>query len=256
MKVKFIILFKVVLEYKINFYMALINNVSSVLVQAIILSILYLQFKTLIGWEFEAYVFFILILNFMFRLTGAFWFSSGLKKELIRGNINDYLTKPTNVFIQYLFNNMPIQAFMVSSIYFTGLILFVVYYFDILSMFRLFLLIPFLLLSGLFTILVFRFLDSLAFFIKENYFLIHGFRSINLIYTSYPVNMFDNVIKKIGYFFGIVYFGAYATEFLFFKIDIYEFYLLHLILLILIFLSCLFLYGSWKFGLRKYEAFG
>jgi len=255
-KTHFFMLFKIIAEYKINMYMAIINNSTAILSQGLLLTILYAKFNDLIGWQFHEYVFFILIYSFMMRFSGTFWFGTRLEQQINNGILNNYITKPINIFTQYILSTIPIQAFLVSFFYLFGLIIYIYYYFKILSIYRLLLLIPFLIFAMVFTISISRFFDSLAFFIRKNNFLFKTYNSMRSFYRNYPVIMFDNYIKTIGYFFGIVYFGAYATQFMFFKIHYYEFYILHLIILLLSFIFIILTFLLWHYGLKKYESFG
>lgn len=253
---QFSILLKKNTEYKANLYMALINNFGLLTSEIIFLSVLYSNFSEIINWQYHEFVFYIIIMNFMTRISGTFWFAMRLRNQLIKGTLNTYLTKPINIFTQYIFNTLAIQASLVSLIYAIALIVYLIYYYQIIDIARLTLLIPFLTLAGFFTVIILRYFDSIAFFIKQNQFITQIYTSMNQLVKNYPIIIFDNFINKIGYILGMAYFGAYSTQFLFGHMDYTEFFNLNLILIILTIILSTLLYTNWKIGLKKYEAFG
>ncbi len=158
---------KRITEYKINLYMAILNNAGFVFVQILFLGIINSKFNDFVGWTLMEYIFFIIFFNLLFRLFGTFFFHSILRFDLLNGKINSYLTKPINVFMQYILTNIPVQAAFMSIIYFIALIIYIIHYSQYLNFLRLFLLIPFGLLCGIFGFTSVRLLDSTAFLLNQ-----------------------------------------------------------------------------------------
>lgn len=252
-----IIKFKTLIEYKTNLVMAFINNLFRIFTQSIFLFVIAINFNDFINWSFKEYLFFIIISNLIYRYFGLLFFTTILKRYLISGNLNISLIRPINSFLQYLLRFIPIQAIFPATIYLIALIIYLVYYFEYSIIINFFMLIPFLFIGGIFSILIIRYLESFAFFIKESSFLLKSYNSTSTIFQIHPAKIFDgSKIKFISLMIPNVYFGFYATQFLFGHIT--NIYLMVLFLSLIIF-NILFGFGifiNWHYGLKKYEAFG
>lgn len=255
-KESFYVKFKKMFEYKINTYSGLLINFFWILAQMLILRIMYVNFGDMIGWSFEEYCFFIVFFNLFYTITGMFWYGCNLSAYLTGGILNDYLMRPLNVFLQYFMNS---QVFFISSaafIYFLVFLSFVFLFFDSIVFLRLFLVIPFCLLAVIFEVLVFRFLDSIAFFMKRNNYLLGLVSNMNVTFTKFPALMFrGSWIWSLAQFVPNTYYTIYSISFLFGKLDYYSFYMMHLYLLVFCLVLGLGIYLFWRFGLERYEAF-
>lgn len=251
-----IIKFKALNEYKINLYFAFLHNLAWISIQIIFLTIIYNDFNDFLGWTFKEYVFFVLFLNSIYRFFGAFFFDVRLNVQLLQGEINSKLLRPINVFLQYLISVIQIQATVVSFVYMTLFFIYILFFWSELDLFRLLLAIPFGILGGFFNFVVIRSFDSLAFFMKNNNFFIDVYKKSSNIFIYYPANMFKNNLNGLVFLIANVYYGTYATLFVFGKITYLEFYKLHIYLLLLNLFGVICIYLLWKYGLKRYEAFG
>lgn len=257
-KTIFIIKLKTLLEYPINLYMGIANNISSIFVQIIILSAIAYNFESLVGWSYKEYLFFILIQNLFLRVFGGILFFNRILKMLIlRGVLNTFILRPLSPLFQYIINVIPTQAPVIGTTYIIGLIIYIIYYFNSISLINLTLAIILSFLGVILTFLIIRCLESLNFFFKTaSTTLISPYLNGSDIFYSYPAHMFQNNIKYLTYIFGNVYFGTYATLIMFNKLEITTYITMTISLLITNLCLLLLLIFLWKQGLKKYEAFG
>ena len=248
---------KALREYKVNFFLGILMSGVYSLMFVILFSALYENFTELIGWNFKEYVFFILIAGFNASIYGSFWFGQNLHYNLKRGILNVILTKPTNTFLTYMGVSLS-APFLANAIivYFTSLIIFFIFFVDNFMLSRFVGLIVLSCFSGLFFILINRFIDSLNFFGKSRW-ILEFYRMFYSTFDRFPAQMFSgSKILLFPFFCANVYYGALSTEYFFGKIS-FEYYLSLLgILLVLIILIVLSLIIIWKIGLKNYEGFG
>jgi len=246
--------FKALKEYRTNVYMAFYANFMFILITTLFLKILVNNFGILIPWKLNEWIFFIINFEFIHFLSGILWFNCNLKKNLLEGNLNTYLTKPKNVFLQFVFLNIGSIALILGLLY---LILFILYLIFIkINLLYFTLTFIFSIIGGIFNVILFQYIISFSFFFKNANMIKDNLLNIQRVTEKHPAVMFPNSFQFIFAFIPLVYYSAYATHFLFGYMKIEQFFILFLQLIFLIFIFSIGLYYNWKIGLKKYEAFG
>ena len=105
-------------------------------------------------------------------------------------------------------------------------------------------------------VLVFRFCDSMAFFIKNNKFLIKNYYVIERAYNQFPLIIFDGFLNKLGLVVGHSVYGIIPVLYYFDKIDLDIIIVMYKVIFSTITLLLIGIIINWKIGLKKYEAYG
>jgi ABC-type uncharacterized transport system permease subunit len=255
-KKNFEIMWKLTVEYKTNFYM----NLFEVFILSSIAFFSYFLiggvFENFISWTLGDYVFFSFLIYICFIFGGFFSWGKRLDWQLLKGDFNIFLTKPLNPFIFYIFLNLSGWAL----ISFFGRIFFIfltIYLFDI-KLYNLGLAFLVFMLISINFLLVFQFLEALSFFGKKLSEIFGGmfYWDIFNINMNYPEIFFrESKLKYVLIFFSSFFVGSLLLPILRnyeiwnFWFQIYFLVIFNLILIILLFIM-------WKFGLKRYEAFG
>lgn len=248
--------FKYLKEYKTNLFLAILTNAAYTFTFALLYVVFANEFFEIFNWGYKEFLFFNFNAGFFSVFAGSFWFGSNLKRKLLNGELNIYLTKPMPIFWQYFFHTSFLFIAVSSLFHFLGIMLFFI--FDIIEFNFLNFLIVFIFsfMSSFFYVLVYRMFDSISFFIKDNKVFFDNYHAISSIFSNYSAHIYTNFLKYVSLFFAVAYFGSYATQFYFGNIDLYQLLLLFLNLLLLSLILILVIYLLWYYGLKKYEAFG
>lgn len=257
----FKISFKQSVEFKSNFYSALLINISYFFV----IALFSLVFTDVIGeninWGFSEFILFGFLLNFLFDVTGFFWYGyyTNLPFQIKTGNINSYLTKPGNQFFLFLFRSRynPIVFIVFDLILFIPYLIYLADY-NILNVLFGILILFFLIF---FSILLIQFLMSFSWIFVELGGFLTGTIYWNFVQENlrpYPFQMFSqneqlfSFLKFLPMFYvsillaPIISFGDYSGIS---QVN----YLLFLILIPVLVIGLIF---NWKHGLKNYEAYG
>jgi ABC-type uncharacterized transport system permease subunit len=243
-------------EYKINLYLGLMTSFSYIFGQIIFLISLELFAGDLIGWEFEEYVFYLIVANMMGAFAGMFYYARILHDMLLAGQVNVLLTRPLNVFLQQFMYTVLVEVGLEVLIHLVALVVFFVYYSDSFVFLRAVLLVPFVLLGALLEMLIGRFFDGCSFFMKRNNFMNNLYSDVKHTFCRFPAHIFDGPVRMLSFFVGSVYFGVYSTLFMFGRISYDLFFVLFCIVALLDLILVLLIFALWRFGLKRYEAFG
>ncbi len=250
---RFSIGIKEALQYKAQFYTGTISHLTFNLVM-IFSTIVVLNNFSFIDFTIFEIIFMFLHSQVLVMSFGLFLWYKKFSNTIKLGDLNLYLTKPilTNFFCTITY--FPYYALFYC---FFDLILFLFFglYFNFLN--------PSYILTFLISligigILVFEFrvLDSLAFFIKENYLILKFFRRFDGLYHQFPIILFENSLFFFGLIIGFSLYGVLPISFYFGKVSLDLIYLSYILgglfLIFLIFLEKII----WHYGLKKYEAFG
>lgn len=240
-------------EYKASLYTALLAHITFTVVIVISTLIVISNFSF---FEFSSVeiVFLILHSQMLTMFYGFLKWGDKLHLALINGDMNNFLTKPMNIFVQYILHYNLYVVFLLTVIDLFFLIL-VGLFFGILN-FKYLLVLFLSILGGVMFILFFRFFDSLAFFMKNNKLIARVYYDLDKTYNQFPFFLFEGVLKKVGLLVGYSIYALLPILWYFNKIELsfvlkVNFY---------VFLICLVLgfaiYFLWEVGLKKYEAFG
>jgi len=154
-------------EYKINLYSAIIVNLVVVLIYLIFFMIFNKNFPEVLNftrYDFLVYGFLILSGSKIYHIFVLKYFS----KKLLRGDLNLILTKPINPFLFSIFSSFRGPVIIVFPMLL--LITLLLIYFGDYSIINYIPAILFFIFSCIYYMIFFNIFESLAFFIKENYF--------------------------------------------------------------------------------------
>lgn len=236
------------IEYKVNLYSAIAINLAMIFVTLLFFSV-YIKFSgVILNWSYKDFILYSLIV-----LAGSksqFIFSiRGFKTQLLKGHLNNGLIRPIN---PYIFHSMfylmgPVLIIFPFLLFMIYGMLFYYHYANILlfSIFFIF--------SFIYSSFFYSFFGSLAFFIKENEFLVSASSNINNVVEWYTPKMFENISTTYIYLFPSAVLGFISVELLKGNTNL----LLRLLPYILttFFLLIISIYFMWKIGLKRYEAY-
>lgn len=253
-KENFIVSFKSLVAYKTNLYNLIIIEFFLAFSMLIFGFVLADNFSEQIEWTFFHFTLLYYISMLINDLSGIFHFNKALFYRLTEGNFNSYLSKPGNPFLIYIFSP-GFNVFISVLIYFLLLIILFIYLqFSFLNILIAFLLMFFSIILYIFLI---HFFNSISFFsLKTGEYILRFLWEGNGLAQTYPYPFFN----KLKYKFLLLIFPAFITSSLIIPILFSEniFDLKNqLILLLSIFTISFFgVKIMWKYGLKRYEAFG
>ena len=257
-KENFIIMWKSLVEYKMNFLVAFIEQIIFFFAQFIFFIVFSQNFAKDIGWNVSDFLIFAMFADFIIVFAGFFiWKFYRFQSILVTGKLNSYINKPINSMFCFIFSDFSSRAF-------TMLLMNIIVFPIILIYFKISfvkLLIPFILFLFICSMYIFAF----SFFSSINFFnfgisdaLFNSYDTVlHGISKSYPAPFFDKnvVLKKILFFVPIFFIGSLLIP-LINGSSLNEFYFQ---IIALLFFNLLFLLGLimvWHYGLKRYEAFG
>jgi len=247
---------KAMREYKINLYFGLLTHF---FFTSVTFLSLFVVVPNLTSFDLNiSQLFFLVIYGQCFAMFGALFRYGGAKlgSILLDGQMNVFLTKPINIFLQYLFFGNPYYVCILLIIDIC-LMLFSGFYFGFINDFFVFLSALFVSFFGaIFYVLVHKFFESFTFFSKEISFIKQVYNNVERVFHQFPFLMFDNYLKFLGFFVGFSVYGIVPVLWIFGLLDlsIFIFYFLLMIFFIVVFSFSIFL--LWHYGLKRYEAFG
>ena len=257
----FKISFKQVVEFKSNFYTAVLINITYFLVLIFFSSIFAEVIGDVLGWGFGEFVLFGYLLNVMFDISGFFWYGTGAKltNQIKTGNINSYLTKSGNQLLLFLFRSRynTIVFVLFDIILYIPYLIYLSDFIFINVLIGIFILI----ILIIFSVLFIHFLISFSWLFVE----LGGFLSDKVFFDlaqdnlrNYPFQIFSknetlfSILKALPMFYvsillvPIIAFGDYSG-----LNDINV-----LFIFILFFVLLFGIIFNWRYGLKNYEAYG
>ena len=246
---------KSLLEYKQNFYFAALVQISFYFIIIIFYSVLYLNFKSVIDWEFNDFILFITLTNLLHLIYGSVFWKMTLFEAIKNGDLNNFLFYPINKFFSFNVRTF-YQSLILYYICNFSVFIFSIFIFNInISNKIYFFSIVFLIIIE--TIFFCTFIDSLNFIkLGSSEILKPIHESFQLATRNYPSKLLSNFNPNFilllfqGYFVGIVLIPISKGM----SISNFKFELSILIISTIIFIFGTFY--NWKYGLQKYEAFG
>lgn len=247
---KFKISLKIALEYKTNMYAGLIVTTLFTILTTFVLFVINNNFNILTEWTRNEYLVYVTFLQGIGIFFGTLAFNNTLSRKLLSGHINNYLTKPLNIFKQYLMDTLLIETIFIGIIY--------IILIPIIAPKNLNLLIglTIAILGGILEVIIMKMMDSFAFFMKSNRPLFKLVESGEVTFRQYPASMFKNNVKYITYLFPITFFASIPTQITFGKLTGNQIINITIILISLITITSIITYTNWHYGLKRYEAFG
>lgn len=251
----FLIKLKTIREYPLNFIFGFLTNITYVLILIFSYSILQSNFTNIFYWNYKEYIFFIFLLEIFLHLFIS-WFRN-FRNVYLSGEINSYLTKPINTVLHYVINNFKIHEVLIGLLYFILFTLYVIFFIDNFYFIRFLITFLFSIIGGIFLIVINSTMEFIVFFTKSNKFTKKLYYNLYNSYTHYPINFFDSkIIKGIGLIIPMSFYAVIATDFYFNYINLKDLFFYFIILIILIFIFSIISILLWKYGMKKYEAYG
>ena len=241
--------FKENIEYKVNLYSAIAINLVMILVALLFFSV-YIKFSgVVLNWSYTDFILYSFIVLAGSKAHYLFAIRS-FKTQLLKGHLNNGLIRPVN---PYIFHSMFYLMGPVLIIF--PFLLFIIYSMLIYySYTNVFFFTIFFIFAFFYCSFFYSFFGSLAFFIKENDFLVSTANSLNNVVEVYTPKMFQSVSTTYIYIFPSAIFGFLSIELLKGNATL----LLKLLPYIIatFFIMIISIYFIWKIGLKRYEAFG
>ena len=129
-KANLIIMWKNLIEYKANLYGSIAEQLLFFSVQFMFLFVFYTSFGDVIGWDLMDYVLFIILVDLIACFTGLFLWKNPLGSVITTGGLNQYLVRPSNIFIKYYFSSINSSAmfYVISDILLLSISIFYIGY--------------------------------------------------------------------------------------------------------------------------------
>ena len=248
MKQIYIQAFKQIREYPANFF--------SIFYFDIVLTIVYLLFYSVfqnlaslfLDWTYIDFILFLISISLVTK-SMYFFIILGFRDKLLSGELNLWKSKPIHPFIGI--SSRSKDGAIYTTFIFVPFLIFFCLYGDYENIFLGFFL---LILSLIYYVVYIDFLESLAFIMKENSFMIRIGKDVAYLNERFTPKVFENSLLFILFYLPTALFGFYFIELVNGR---YDYLIQHMFGIILFFLFFLFgTYVLWKIGLKKYEAFG
>lgn len=252
-KESFVLMFKYLIEYKINIYSMFITIITWHFSQFILISIISNNFGELISWEFKDFILFIILANYLYFLVGLFSWGNVLFSILKKGDLNGLLTKPLNNKIKFYFYKLdgPSLIFILMSIIYTSVLL-IIYEIKILNIS---LFIPIALLVTFLNVFFWLTLDTFELIkmgITNNLLFIREISDNLQLYPSgfFKFTNFKFILNLVPiYFISSLLIPIATNKIINLKLQLTYLFSILIVLFIIFFIN-------WHYGLKKYEAFG
>ncbi|MDA3855765.1 MAG: ABC-2 family transporter protein [Candidatus Woesearchaeota archaeon] len=251
----FIVHLKTFKEYKTNLYLGIFAHLTFMIIISFSFFVLKEQFSEIFYWNLNEFALYLILME-LFLFFFHPWFR-GLRVDLLTGKFNAYLTRPVSLFLHQSLANIKMDTILFSLIYMLALIIYFAFIDINFNLIRATVTMGFSFLGGVFLMNVRCFLNSLAFFIKENGFLGEiYFGNFTNAFSYYPISFFkNNSIRYFGLIVGVVYYATLPTDFYFGYIgykELFDYFLILMGMIVVLIISSYFL---WKKGLEKYEGY-
>lgn len=256
LKISFIITIKKITEYKFNFYNGILTQIIHTIFPLIFGKVIINHFGNIINWNFYDYIIFYYFQNLIIVIVGMFSWDKKINQNIKSGNLNKYLYRPKNQFFNFYTNlNSNVIIYLTFNIIF--ILPIIIYYtnFNFLAIIISYIISIIIIITYLSII---YFIESLNFYLLNiSFYIRKPLKELENTFRTYPGNFFQNnsIIKILSlivpiYLIGIIIVPLYK-EIIFLKI----------IKSILICILITIIFGilthiNWKYGLKKYEAFG
>ena len=128
LKENILIMFKLVTEFKTNFYSIVLERTVYLFVNILLFSILFNNFGSVIGWEFSDFILFLLLVDFFAVLLGIVTWKSWIRYEITLGGFNSSITKPINIFWFNYIHTLSYYCLLYTILTFFISIVFILYF--------------------------------------------------------------------------------------------------------------------------------
>lgn len=240
--------FKQIKEYPINFWSIVYFDISLTIVYLFFYSIIQSLSLNFLSWTYLDFILLYVTIQMISKGT-YFFILRSLNKQLLLGDLNIWKSKPINPFIGMSSRAKDGAIFTTFIFLFFLIILYL--YGPYQNIFQGILLLFF---SLIYYIVYTDFFESLAFFIKQNNFIIRISKDVAYLNDRFTPKVFEGTKLNFLFYLPTALFGFYFIELVNNRFDYLSKYFIFIIISFLI-----FIFGNyilWKIGLKKYEAFG
>ena len=244
---------KSITEYRVNSINIILLEIFDILIINIFGFLIMSKFGNLIDWTFKDFFTFFIFQNTLYLFVGFFSWSKKLNEFIKLGELNMYLSRPGNIFLNYFFINK-MSPILYLSINIPFLIwIFLTIKVDIINYFLIFFVSIILIL---FFIILWQFFESFAFlFLESRQILFTFFLTVRENLKIFNSNFFSGTnFKYFLYLFPIYFVGTLIIPLTQNKIPENLLEQIVFIILLLIFLTFI-TFVNWKYGIKRYEAF-
>jgi hypothetical protein len=248
MKEIYVQAFKQIKEYPANFFSIFYLDITIIIVYLIFYSVFQEIANLFLDWTYLDFILFLISISLITK-SMYFFIILGLKDKLLSGELNIWRCKPIHPFIGI--SSRSKDGAIYTTFIFVPFLVFFYFYGDYQnSSLGLILLI----FSLVYYVIYIDFLESIAFFIKENTPFIRIGKDVAYLNEKFTPKVFENTLFSFLFYLPTALFGYFFIEFLNGREYIIVNYLHGILISFLLFLSGTFL--LWHYGLKKYEAFG
>jgi ABC-type uncharacterized transport system permease subunit len=246
---------KVMIEYKANFYSSIFKNSIVFFSSIFFLKVLENKFGEIIGWNFVDFVVFFYFIALTQCLSAIMGYAN-FHRDLKRGDLNIFLQKPGNIFLNYILYSRG-STIVATTVHSTYSLIFIFYSLDVeIIRFLISILISIILAISLF---LFRyFLDSFSFYFFELGRILRRdlYNELHQVSRKFPMGFFENSKLELIFMFFPLYFVSTLIVPLFQGKQVPDLLFQISIILFLITIFSIGIWINWEYGLKKYEAYG
>lgn len=241
------------IEYKTNLYTSLAILIIYSVIGLLSFILIGDIFDEYIDWEVADFVIFYVLQYFVGIIAGFFSWGKELHYTLTQGNLNQFLTKPLNPFIGYIFHTLTGWQ-LISAIFRFFLLIAVFIYFKIVPQ-NILLVILIILLINILVFVIHQFLESLEFIKYKLSSIGDSYWEFTEVFYTNPAPLFQRFpVKTLLYLWEFYYTGLLLVPLIRgYEITNFGIHFYPLVGFIVLFgIGTLI---NWHYGLKKYEAY-
>ena len=251
--INLILMLKLFKEYKSNVLIQIITQVLYFMSYFILFYIVSSKLN-LTTWSTFDFFFYIIIIDTIVTFSGIFLWKLGLKQMITTGSLSQYIVRPISPFVGFQLSNLSINGFIQ---FLCNMCIFIFLLNSDLVNFS-FVLVDYfiMILISIFYILVRLFSASVNFFSfgLSHFLYFEFFKSASSSFKMFPSPFFNNFpYQKFLFIFPNFYIGSILFNHM--ETGILNIKFILILISLILFLIC-FIIFNWKYGLKKYEAYG
>lgn len=254
-KVNLYLMWRTLIEYKINFFSSIWSEFINVFVMFMFFKVITDNFSDVIPWTTGDFMLYYVIYAIIYTLAGHFFWKDNLFNLIKNGDLNLYINKPINQTYFYLFSKLSSNSFVMMILYCVFLLLTIIYFELVIT--NIFLGLSLCILVVILIIFFYHFLYSLDLIsLGLSSVLLTPVFGIRTSMELYPEPFFkQNFIKFILMGITPMFFVSSLILPIFRNYDIWNFKLQIIILFSFILILIFGTFFNWHYGLKRYVAF-
>lgn len=253
-KENYFISLKEFLEFKSNMYNLILVEIFFAAVFIFFGSILLTNFNTILNWDIYDFILLYFIINAIDDISGLFWYNKLISWRIKKGDFNSFLYLPGNPLLNFVFSKSFNLTFLI--LIYLSIIVFVLIKVST-QIHLIFLALSIILTLIFLRTMTFHFFSSISWYSLEfGESVSSTYHQIASTFKEYPFQFFKNVKFKIVSLFFILTFVSSLVIPIIRGYPIWNIKIQMIILIGLCIITTLLTLLNWKYGLKKYEAFG